>query len=137
MATEPISMSVDLKVVETYCGHFVLLTARQLADLRRSHGVFYCPFGHGASYKAETAEEKLARENDRLRGCLTESQDRIGDLLSTLGDKRREIQRIQRRADNGVCPHCRRTFKQVGRHIKRKHPHIDVRVGVQKEGARA
>jgi hypothetical protein len=31
--------------------------------------------------------------------------------------------------ENGVCPHCKRTFKQVTRHITKKHPEVAVATG--------
>jgi hypothetical protein len=84
-------------------------------------GDFYCPNGHQQHYtKTEVA---------RLREKLDE-QIRHSTLLSEraiAAEKRKkktqaEINRLKKRASAGVCPCCNRTFQQLARHMKSKHP---------------
>jgi hypothetical protein len=36
--------------------------------------------------------------------------------------ERDKLARLRKRAKHGVCPCCKRTFQQLARHMKQKHP---------------
>jgi protein-arginine kinase activator protein McsA len=91
------------------------------ARRRKDHRLFYCPNGHGQHYTAENKEDRLAREKRVLESQLQqerEARDR------EVGELRSQIQRQAQRVNNGVCPHCHRTFSQLARHMKAKHADV-------------
>ena len=101
-----------------------------IAMERREQFRFYCPHGHDQYYvTGETDETKLRRERDRLRQQMAQRDDEIaaerarrikveGELALT---ERRE-KRLKKRASAGVCPCCTRSFTDMARHMKQKHP---------------
>ncbi|MCK5235902.1 MAG: hypothetical protein KAR06_02865 [Deltaproteobacteria bacterium] len=89
--------------------------------LKTSHKPFFCPSGHEMYYPGKTEAEKLRKE-------LTEEQKRADELRAEnyrLGRQRdgalETITRMKKRANAGVCPHCRRHFVNVEKHIHTKH----------------
>src|SRR4029077_470523 len=92
--------------------------------------IFFCAYGHEQHYAKEESEEtKLRRERDRYLQQLAERDDRIRELhretrrLSDEANKARIARRkIVHRVNNGVCPHCNRTFTKLAEHVKSKHP---------------
>lgn len=78
------------------------------------HAEWFCPNGHNLIFaeseadrqrrRAERAEQDRARLEDELR-------------LSQLRE-----QKLKRRAAAALCPCCKRSFANVSRHIKHKHP---------------
>ena len=66
----------------------------------------------------ETSErEKLRRERDQLKQQLAYKDDEIAA-------KGKQLTRLQKRIHAGVCPCCNRTFTNVARHMKTKHPNV-------------
>lgn len=103
------------------CGvHFAFPTSL-MDDLRRRHTSFHCPNGHSQSFIAKTETEKkleqatadLAREKQRREMAEREAKS-----------ESRRAKRIERRIQNGVCTCCNRTFANLARHMKTKHPEI-------------
>lgn len=96
---------------------------------------FYCPEGHSNVYR-DNREAILEREAAKLRKDLEDEQRRRvfaqenaaaeraareqteRRLSATKGAKTRIVNRIK----NGVCPCCNRTFIDLQRHMKTKHP---------------
>ncbi len=108
-----------------------------MAQERKGELAFYCPNGHGQVFKAgESEEDILRRERDRLRQKLSEKDDEIRErreeaerqrLRAEAGERRvsaarGQITKLKRRASNGVCPCCNRTFSDLQRHMHSKHP---------------
>lgn len=90
-----------------------------------NHATYYCPNGHGQHYTG-TTHQQIERE---LRARLAAEEANVERLarerdgaLDALGAAKREAQRLARRTSNGVCTHCNRTFQQLQRHMKTKHP---------------
>lgn len=86
-----------------------------------SNRTFYCPNGHPRCFgessvdiarrRAEKAEQQLAR--------LAEELEAERKLLAL---SQKQVKRFKKRASGGVCFCCNRTFANVTRHIKTKHP---------------
>lgn len=117
------SFSLEL-VVETCitCGCQYGVPSDMHAYRKRSHENIYCPSGHPMIYPGESDAEK----NGRL---LREEQERHKRTLARENAERiaretveRELTRHKTRSKNGVCPCCKRTFKQLAAHMKTKHP---------------
>lgn len=91
------------------------------ATRRRDHGRVFCPMGHGWSYMAESEEEKLRRERDRLKQQMAQKEDEAREALAAETDARKKIERKLRRVQKGVCPHCTRSFQNLQQHMATKH----------------
>ena len=92
---------------------------------------FYCPnCGNQMHYKpGETEADKLRRERDLLKQQMARKDDDIASLnrLWAAANERaataeRKIKRVEKRAHAGLCPCCNRTFSELAKHIKSKHP---------------
>lgn len=47
-------------------------------------------------------------------------------MAARLAEAAREAERLRRRTAAGVCPCCNRSFVQLARHMKTKHPdHVE------------
>jgi hypothetical protein len=81
-------------------------------------GTAYCPSGHGWSYRGKSLEDRLAAAEAQA----THERDQRKAAERAVTAARNEAARLRRRAANGVCPCCHRSFAQLGRHMKSKHP---------------
>ena len=102
------------------CGIPVAMTENQLRQFRESGNGWFCVLGHTSVFTKSIAQQ--------LREKLVESQDKIAHLETNLQNAQRLMdaetkkrQRLMKRVENGVCPHCHRTFQQLARHMKDKH----------------
>lgn len=68
--------------------------------------------------KLEDSQEKLRRE--AIRHNCTKSE--LKDTEHRRRAEKAAKTRLKNRAANGVCPCCKRTFKQLAAHMKTKHP---------------
>lgn len=108
-----------------------------IAMERREKFSFYCPNGHHQYYiSGESEADKLRRERDQLTQRLAQKDDEIRAAWATAnqqsdfvkaGERRiaaakGQITKLKRRASNGVCPCCNRTFFDLQRHMHSKHP---------------
>lgn len=87
---------------------------------RREGGFHCCPNGHSRGWAKGTEEkerEAIRRERDQLRQQIACKDDEITD-------KSKELLRLKKRAAAGVCPCCNRTFLNMQRHMKSRHPNI-------------
>ena len=100
------------------CGVLFAMT-KELRDHRLSDkGEFYCPNGHQQSYVGETDAQKAKR----LEARLVAEKDQRQAAERRAERARKEAARLKRRAQAAACPCCNRTFVQLARHLKTKHP---------------
>lgn len=99
-------------------------------ERRKDQRIWWCPNGHQRWY-AESEVDRLRRERDVLKQQMAraeEERDRAYRIQSEAVDARikaeRELRRVQRRAVAAVCPCCNRSFQNVARHMKTKHPNV-------------
>jgi protein-arginine kinase activator protein McsA len=97
------------------CGIYFMAPVFFLKKRREDHQSFYCPNGHGQHYPQKN-EAELAKEK------LTAVEERLQSALSRENELRRKYDSQQKRLLAGVCPCCKRTFKQLAAHMKNKHP---------------
>lgn len=86
----------------------------------RERGWFFCPSGHRQCYIGQSLEQRLAAETSRREMAqrqLVAEQDRLRKA-------KRDLSRAKKRAAAALCPvpGCCRTFVQMRRHLKAKHP---------------
>lgn len=85
---------------------------------RKDHAWFYCPNGHTQHFTAKSDAELLKEE--QRRRASAEEDARVQAARAKQAEL--ELQRLAKRAANGVCPCCNRSFVQLTRHMKSKHP---------------
>jgi septal ring factor EnvC (AmiA/AmiB activator) len=114
--------------VETCCNCGIEFAMQDsLYEARKRDGKqFYCPNGHGQHYteslqrKYERLKQENARLADEAREALQAKQKAEGELKKS----EREVKRINTRVQAGVCTCCNRTFQNLARHMKTKHPNV-------------
>lgn len=111
------------------CGVLHAIPEHMANYARFAGGSAYCPNGHSYSWSCSKKIEKLEAEVERRRNATAaerayreqaEASARAQKAAATRA--RRERDKDRRRVANGVCPCCGRTFKQLARHMKTKHP---------------
>lgn len=123
MRATTLSMKTEVVFyIEECCNCGVLFgMTQEFHDQRYKDGEsrnFYCPNGHSQCY---------AKKSDaRLRKDAEKKAEEARLALQAERDQReaaeRELERLNKRTAGGACPHCNRTFVQLARHIKTKHP---------------
>ncbi len=66
-----------------------------------------------AAENARWAEQRIAAERTAARGSAIAA-----------GCAKAKLERAMKRLGAGVCPCCNRTFSQLSRHMKSKHPEL-------------
>jgi hypothetical protein len=123
-----LKLNLETEFLTTTCCKFgcvIALTKEIMQARRRDHATFYCPSGHPLSFTGEATEEQLRRRlsDSQTREATAKREaeyqrKRAEEELS----KRHEAEGKLRRVKNGVCPCCKRSFSNLGRHMKGKHP---------------
>lgn len=115
--TTQVTQHMDF-VVCGKCGTPFGVQENMLEELRASGRSFYCPNGHVSCYTVTTVQ-KLERQLAAERAAHDQTRQRAADLEAA----RAKIEKAHLRlTKNGVCPHCKRNFTNVARHMKSKHP---------------
>lgn len=107
-----------------------------LEVLKRSHGTFFCPWGHSNFFpKGPTEADKLRLERDRLkqegarleekaaqeRKWRLQEEERRADAERRASAARGQVTKLKNRVSAGVCPCCNRQFVDLHRHMQTKH----------------
>lgn len=116
----------EFVVEECYaCGCLFAMT-KHFKDTRlRDKQSFYCPAGHGQQYVGKSDKE-LRREAE-ARAQAAEDQAAAAEQARKAAEKatkaaKAEATRLRKRGERGVCPHCKRSFVQLAKHVESKHP---------------
>ena len=115
----------QLTLVTQECGACGVVFAwpQQLKDeLLRTRRDWYCPNGHVRHFIVETEEERLRKRVHQIELENTRLANEVETKEKTLAKALREQKRMKTRVAAGVCPCCNRTFQQLARHMKTKHP---------------
>ena len=91
----------------------------------KENATIWCPNGHqwhyiGKPHDVEVRELRERLASERARRDQAEAAERAQRAAATRA--RNERDRLKVRAKAGVCPCCQRTFQQLARHMKAKHP---------------
>lgn len=112
------------------CGisYYVPMAFEREQERLGAKGGWYCPNGHKRVYR-ESSENILRRERDNLAQRIAEKDDEIRHQseLAAANERRvsaakGQITKLKKRAANGVCPCCNRTFANLANHMSNKHP---------------
>lgn len=88
-----------------------------IEERRRVGGEFHCPNGHTRIFR-ETQNERLQRELTVAKCDALAKQHELDNATRLLDSANRKIERVKK----GVCPCCKRSFSNLRRHMKSKHP---------------
>lgn len=105
------------------CG--VAFTVPQIVADRQAEvgGYHHCPNGHSQGWAKDGSENaKLTRERDRLKQQNARLEMEAAAAKRETEAERAKVQRLARRAKAGSCPCCKRTFSNMTRHMRLKHP---------------
>ena len=96
---------------------------------RDDHALFYCPDGHQQQYTGLSDREKAERDLVRERAAHDQTRASRDYALAERDSQCRRVSalsgviaRTKNRIAVGVCPCCKRTFKQLASHMADKHP---------------
>lgn len=86
--------------------------------------LFYCPNGHAQHYSKSTA----TKVKEEYEAKLKEKQEELWAANSKAVQLEVDLDKANRklkRVSKGVCPCCNRTFENLARHMKSKHPELE------------
>jgi hypothetical protein len=113
-----IAAQTTLVTVECWCGmpHAI---PDSLDDQARAKGhSVYCPLGHTWVYRGQTWQQEIeaSKRREQATRDLLHAEERSHQAT------RGHLTRAKKRSAVGVCPCCNRSFQQLARHMKSKHP---------------
>jgi RNase P subunit RPR2 len=122
--TAQLAYSVQFEMIDPSCCDVPFFILRSKYKARRlDHKNFWCPnCGRSQYYPQESDNEKLERRlafEKRRRESAEREAKYQKDCART---QKAAKTRLKNRVKHGVCPCCNRTFKQLARHMKNKHP---------------
>lgn len=103
------------------CGVVFAMPDYMMRAKRNDGSWFYCPNGHQQHY-TKSEIQRLREKLDEQTRAATQMAERARAAEANEQKAQTEMKRMKRRASAGVCPCCNRTFQQLGRHMKTKHP---------------
>lgn len=116
-----LSIALNFEVITCYkCGVPFAVPAYMRKNLLDSRDTFYCPSGHPQSYIAKTEAEKYKELYEQKQRELSNKDCEIIQLEGELHKTQRKLKRVH----NGTCPCCKRSFADLQRHMKTKHPEL-------------
>lgn len=95
----------------------------------REGGYWSCPNGHRRGWDkahGDREENKVRQERDRLKQEAARLEEAVASRDRELDAERRKAAKMAKRASAGTCPCCTRTFANMGRHMRQKHPDYNV-----------
>lgn len=119
--------SGELVILSCWCGiaHAIPddLRSYQLReqDAGRNFSV-YCPLGHQYVPKGPSRLERERRSREAADARATALRDQLAAAERSKAAIKGQLTKARKRAVNGVCPCCSRTFVNVQRHMATKHP---------------
>ena len=114
---------IEIGLNSSGCGHRILMRPEHYDVCFKEHRTWYCTVcGTARQYVGKTEAEQLrgelaaAKQREETEKSLRKAAE---DALSK---ERAAAIAMKKRAQAGVCPCCTRTFTNVARHMKTKHP---------------
>lgn len=92
-------------------------------SLMQTKDSFYCPNGHGQHY-SKSPHQVEKEKWDKERELYQRDLEILNNQISEQRKLRRKAENRLKRVHKGVCPCCNRTFQNLSRHIKTKHPEL-------------
>jgi hypothetical protein len=124
MSDAAVNISVELEKIDCpSCNALYALSSYYINRRRKDGRGWQCPYcANGTSFHGDDEISKLKKQ-------LAEEQERKNHALADANILRSQVaaamtaaEKLKKRAANGVCPCCTRTFSNVAQHMKQKHP---------------
>lgn len=115
------TIDLEMKRTTCWCGTPFMLPARLLEAAQNCNHTIFCPHGHSLTWK-ETETDRLRRERDRLKQHAAMLEGDILTQKTRADNAEAATRRLKKRMSAGTCPCCQRTFSNMSRHMKTKHP---------------
>lgn len=122
-----VTVTREITLIDMQCGECDLTFAvpDYWRNKKRQTGeTFYCPNGHPRCYR-DSDNTKLEKRISSLESTNTHLRDQAEAAARANAALKGQITKARKRASNGVCPCCKRTFANVARHMNSKHPDFD------------
>jgi len=110
------------------CGITFAMTKNYYNDRLEDGNGFYCPAGHEQIF-TDSEVQKLEREIkwkdkqlERTQYLLNSAKGMLRYTENSLRSTRGAHTKTKKRIANGVCPCCKRSFRQLARHMHTQHP---------------
>lgn len=129
MTAISIQNAINFDMLTCYkCGVAIVVPRHFIEERKQDKGEFWCINGHAQAFvessvdrlKKELAEKDKALANERKRAEWAR-QDLRNEQRSHAATKG-QVTKLKKRTAAGVCPCCTRTFQNLQRHMKTKHP---------------
>lgn len=104
------------------CGFPFMVPAEWLQKLMNEKGSYHCPNGCSRIFTGPTEAQKIKELLEKERSERVAAERVLSDKLSKVISEKNKIKKDLNRVNNGVCPCCNRTFSNLMRHMKTKHP---------------
>lgn len=117
-------IEVEIQLESLVCGACSIPFAIPVAlhrDLQVTGRDFWCPNGCCIRY-AETTVQRLQKQLAEAQEIANAARARERDALALVTASSAETKRLRRRIKAGVCPFCKRSFRNVQCHMACKHP---------------
>lgn len=126
MAKVSVKVVMDLVTVDsvhTHCGHVAYLPINRIKNLKRSHRNFYCTVCGTSNYWPDKSDlEKMEIKLNTMKDQRDTVRQSLKYVKRSLVAHKGHTTRLKNRIAAGVCPCCQRTFQNLARHMKCKHP---------------
>ena len=128
---QAIPIDTTLVLTSCWCGINVGVPQNLYRRAKNEGAEVYCPLGHifvWTETELDRTKQRL-EEEERRRRMAQERANRERERADE-NERRRIAQkaattRSRKRHAAGVCPCCKRSFQNVKRHMKTKHPEYD------------
>lgn len=88
----------------------------------RDHKGWYCINGCRRIFSGESDVERLTRERDYAQSSRCREHEAHETTKRQRNALKGHLKRVRKRTATGTCPCCKRTFKQLARHMQGQHP---------------
>jgi hypothetical protein len=103
------------------CGVVFAIPAHLQKRLQESHKSFCCPNGHSQYYKSESDADRYKRRMEWAENQRDQARQERDRAEASRRAHKAAHTRTKNRIQNGVCPHCKRYFENIHRHMETKH----------------
>lgn len=104
------------------CGCVVALEAQFVRNRQKDKQEWFCPNGHNQYFAGETEEQRLKKQLEDERRESTRLRTRLEEEKRSHSATKGKATKAAKRTAAGVCPCCNRSFGNLARHMKCKHP---------------
>ena len=112
----------ELVTTSCYCGiEFAIPKSLKKWMLQDERNGCHCPNGHSMHF-GNGELQRLRSEVERTKQRNVHLQDQRDAAERSLTAQKGVNTKLKKRAANGVCPCCNRSFVQLARHMTTKHP---------------